>query len=111
VNGDQIQQLVLSEIGDAWDTMNSHGVDLRKSLVRPHQEQIIERLVFNGKTKDRLIDAWIVLFEDPEMRAGYRIVASRDGSKFGIASEGFATDEHLVLCGWYGSFLSTFRSM
>jgi hypothetical protein len=111
MNADQIHQLVASEIGDAWDTTNSHGVDLRKSVVRPQQVKVIERLVFNGKINDRLIDAWIVLFEDSDDRTGYRIIACQDGSRFGLADEGFDTDEHLVLCGWYGDFLSTFRSM
>jgi hypothetical protein len=111
MNADQIHQLVASEIGDAWDTTNSHCVDLRKSVVRPQQTKVIERLVFNGKFNDRLIDAWIVLFEHPTERAGYRIIVSPDGSKFGLASEGFETDKHLVLCGWYGDFLSTFLSM
>jgi hypothetical protein len=111
MNADQIYQLVASEIGDAWETMNSHGVDLRKSLVRPQQVKVIQRLVVNGKIDDRLVDAWIVLFEDPDERAGYRIIASQDGRSFGLADEGFKMDEHLVLCGWYGDFLSTFRSM
>ena len=28
---------------------------------------------------------------------------------FGLASEGFPEDEHLVLCGWYGYFMKTFQ--
>ena len=30
---------------------------------------------------------------------------------FGLASEGFPSDKYLVLCGWDGDFLTTFRGM
>jgi len=111
MNANQIQYIVTSEIGDAWGTTNYHGVDLRKALVHPQQVKVIERQVDDGKFTDRLVDVWIVLIEEPDVGTGYRIVASEDGKKFGLASEGFETDEHLVLCGWYGDFLSTFRAM
>jgi|SRR5436309_15136131 len=42
---------------------------------------------------------------------GYRMVAALDGSVFGLATEGSASDQHLVLCGWYGGILETFQDM
>ena len=46
-----------------------------------------------------------------ETATGYRIVLREDKTTFGRAAQGFPRDEHLVLCGWYGHFLSTFQSM
>jgi hypothetical protein len=80
-------------------------------LVTPRLVKVIQRLVHEGKTRDEVIDAWLVLIEKPESGEGYRIVADADGRSFGLASEGFAKDEHLVLCGWYGDFWSAFEGM
>jgi hypothetical protein len=111
MDGNQIWRLVASHIGDAWDTTNAHGIDLRKALVAPERITVIERVVHEGKTHDRLADVWLVLVEDPDSGAGYRIVAAEDGSTFGLATEGFSSDKHLVLCGWYGDFTTAFRGM
>jgi hypothetical protein len=111
MNGRQIQEIVHREIGDAWDTSNLHGVNLREALVFPEPITVIERSVQAGNLVDRLVDAWIVLVEEAGTESGYRIVAARDGSVFGLANEGFPTDKHLVLVGWYGDFLTTFRAM
>ena len=111
MDANQIWGLVASQIGDAWDTTNAHGVELRKALVAPERISVIERVVREGKTHDRLADVWLVLVEDPHSGAGYRIVAAEDGSTFGLASEGFPSDKYLVLCGWYGDFMTAFRGM
>ncbi len=111
MNAAEIERLVHDGIGDSWDVTNHHGVDLRKALVPPHLIKVIQRLVRAGELHDVVIDAWLVLIEKPESGEGYRIVADADGSTFGLASEGFASDEHLVLCGWYGSFWTTFEAM
>lgn len=105
----EIEKLVRDSIGDAWDATNAHKVNLRKALVTPRPIKLIQRLVRKGKLKDSVIDGWLVLIEDAE--GGYRIVADQDGQHFGLASEGSANDKHLVLCGWYGDFMSTFKSM
>ena len=111
MNAAEIERLVHHAIGDSWDVTNDHGVDLRKALVTPRLIKVIQRLVHDGKTHDEVIDGWLVLIEKPESGEGYRIVADADGRSFGLASEGFARDEHLVLCGWYGDFWSAFEGM
>jgi hypothetical protein len=111
MNAAEIQRLVHDAIGASWDATNHHGVDLRTALVPPRPIKVIQRLVRAGKTHDEVLDVWLVLVERPESDEGYRIVADANGSTFGLASEGFATDEHLVLCGWYGDFWTTFQGM
>ena len=106
-----VRNLVERQIDGAWDTTNLHGVDLRKALVPPQRIAVIERIVRGGVTEAQLIEVWLVLVEGPTLGNGYRIVAALDGSKFGLASEGFPSEEHLVLCGWYGDFMAAFRGM
>jgi hypothetical protein len=106
-----IGALIRSQIGDAWDTTNAHGVDLREALLLPELVTVIHRQVRDGKLHDALVDVWVVLIENPKARSGYRLVAAEDGSTFGLASDGFPSDQHLVLVGWYGDFLTTFRAM
>ena len=111
MNAQQVRKLIDSQIGDAWATTNHHGVDLRRALVTPQKITVNERTVRDGTVRDRLLNVWLVLVEKPETPTGYRIVLKDDEPLFGLASEGFPKDEHLVLCGWYGDFLSTFQAM
>lgn len=106
-----VRKLVENEIGDDWTVTNDHHVDLRCALVPPQKITVIERSVRNGKVRDRSLAVWLVLVERSETVEGYRIVMKEDESVFGLASEGFPDDEHLVLCGWYGDFMTTFRGM
>lgn len=80
-------------------------------LVPPRLIKVIESLVHDGQTHDEVINAWLVLIEKPESGEGRRIVADADGRILGVASKGFARDEHLALCGWYGDFWTTFDGM
>lgn len=108
----EVRQIVEKEIGDAWQTTNHHNVNLREALVIPHQITVIERSVHKGKLKDRLIQAWVVLVERRQDNLeGYRIVMQETEPIFGLASQGFPTDKFLVLSGWYGDFMATFKGM
>lgn len=111
MNSEDIKRIVEAQIGSAWEATNLHGLNLRKSLVKPERIQLIARQVKNGAPQDEAMEAWLVLIEDPETKTGYRIVANDDGSEFGLASEGFKEDKHLVFIGWYGNFLTTFEGM
>ena len=104
-----VRKLVENEIGYDWAITNHHHVELRRALVQPHRITVIERTVKNGKLQDRSIAVWLVLVERPETEDGYRIVMKEDEPVFGLASEGFPEDRNLVLCRWYGDFMSTFR--
>jgi hypothetical protein len=106
-----VRKLVEDAIGDDWAASNHHHVDLRRALVQPRKIAVIERIVRNGELRDRILAVWLVLVERPEPEEGYRIVMKEDEPVFGLASEGFPEDEHLVLCGWYGDFITTFQGM
>jgi hypothetical protein len=107
----QIRNLVEFQIGDEWSTTNHHGVDLRKSLVKPQKVTVIERFVRDGIVSDQLVEVWLVLIEEHDKRTGYRIVCKDDEPIFGLASEGFPHDKHSVMCGWYGDFMTAFLAM
>ena len=106
-----VRKLVEDAIGDDWATTNHHQVDLRRALVSPSKITVIERTVRNGKLRDRTVAVWLVLVELAEQEKGYRIVMKENEPVFGLASEGFPEDEHLVLCGWHGDFMTTFNGM
>jgi hypothetical protein len=106
-----VRKLVEDAIGDDWAVTNHHHVDLRRALVQPSKIAVIERTVRNGKVRDRTLAVWLVLVERADQEEGYRIVMKENEPVFGLASEGFPEDEHLVLCGWYGDFMTTFQSM
>jgi hypothetical protein len=107
----EIKALVEDQVDGRWDESNEHGVNLRESLVEPKLIPLIFRCVMDGKIKDRQIESWLVLEEKPRSRDGYKIVYSETESCFGLASEGFPEDPHLVLTGWYGDFWTTFEGM
>ena len=111
MNTQEVKALVEAQIGDQWALTNHHGIDLRHTLVAPQKIKVIERSVRNGNVRDRLIETWLVLVERTETSSGYRIVFREKPPIFGLASEGFPNDESLVLCGWYGDFITTFLAM
>jgi hypothetical protein len=88
-----------------------HGVDLKRALVPPRKVIVIDRTVVRGQVQDEEVDAWLVLHEKPEDPRSYRIIYSEKRSCFGLATPGFPTDGHLVVCGWYGDFPNTLESM
>lgn len=69
--------------------------------------------VKNGEIVDNLEEAWLGLIEYPypDNNEGYRIVASKDGTEFGLAMEGFKEHKFLVCFGWYPTFLDAFKGM
>jgi hypothetical protein len=111
LDAEQVRRIVIDAIGDSWDAPNAHGVDLREALVPPSLIKVIQQTVHEGEIHDTVIDAWLVLIENPESGDGYRIVANADGSDFGLAIQGSSKDAPLFLCGWYGDFVNTLEAM
>jgi hypothetical protein len=99
-----VKKLVEDAIADDWVVTNHHHVDLRRALVQPRKITVIERTVSKGKLRDRTLEVWLVLVERPDPEEGYRIVMKENEPVFGLASEGFPEDAHLILSGWYGDF-------
>ena len=110
MNAQQIRTLIDDQVAGRWEETNSHGVDLRSALVTATQTTMIFRSVRNGKINDSTVDVWIVLRELPD-GDGYVMFYDYERQQFGLATEGFADDLHPVICGYYGDFWSTFKSM
>jgi hypothetical protein len=90
-------------------TKNLHGITLAEALIQPRKIVLIDRIVAHGHVHDEELEVWLVGEECPV--DGYKIVLREDGLQFGLASPGLSTDRHPILCGWYGSLLTTFLAM
>lgn len=110
MDSSDVRKLVEAEIAGRWDETNPHNVDLRTAIVRPSQTQMILRLVQKGKIKDSTVDVWVVLRELAD-GDGYIIFYDEAREQFGLASSGFPSDPHPVICGYYGDFWTTFQGM
>ena len=107
----EIHSLVRDQIAGRWNETNGHRVDLKKSIITPAKTKLIHRLVQKGKTKEEIIDVWIVLEEEPQKKDGYKIVFDEKSRMFGLASVGFPSDPHPCLDGFYGDFWTAFKGM
>jgi hypothetical protein len=99
------------QVGDYWGVTNLHHVDLMRAIVPPRRLSVIERSVKDGKVHDQLVDVWLVLVENPDTGRGYRIVFQECGARFALACDGFPSDKHLVVSGWYPDSTSAFLGM
>ena len=106
-----MKKAIDNEISGAGEEKNLHGQTPRAGLVEPKRITVIERLVKNGNSQDQLNEVWLVFVEGPQDGDGYRIVASLDGRVLWLASKGFPKDQHSVVCGSFGDFISAFRGM
>jgi hypothetical protein len=111
MNADDVSRLVTKQIAGRSSLPNLHGVDMSRCHLTPRPIQVIDRSVLNGKLKDSQEQVWLVLEERPTEKDGYKIVFSERRGAFGLASPGFATDQHPILCGWYGDFPTTLAAM
>ena len=111
MNANDVSKLVIQEIDGRISLPNSHGVDLKPCLVTPILIPVINRSVRQGKREDFIERVWLVLEEKPFEKDGYKIVFNEQRQMFGLASCGFDTDLHPVLCGYYGDFRTTLAGM
>ena len=107
----EVKALVETQIGDDWDETNHHGVNLREALVAPQRCKFIHRFVRDGSVSDTIVDAWLVLEEEPSTRDGYKIIYDEQAKSFGLASPGFERDPHPCVVGLYGDFWAAFKGM
>jgi len=105
---EEVRALVDKQSKESTTAINDHRLNLGRALIRPREISVIARQVENGRVRDEVIDVWLVAEESSD---GYKIVMRHDGLQFGLASNGFSSDKHLVLCGWYGDQRTAFLSM
>jgi len=108
MTGEQVKELVSVQTAGRLSTENHHSITLAQALVEPARIMVIERTVRDGAISDRVEAVWLVAKEPGQ--DGYRIVMHEDGY-FGLASNGFSSDPHPVLVGWYGDLVTTFLGM
>lgn len=102
----EVRAIVEAEIGGDWSQSNSHGVDLRKCVVRPRK--VACRNTFPKLNKGKPLEFWIVLEEHPGRKDGYLIVFDEDQRRFGLADW---SNETPVFLGFHGTFMNTLLGM
>ena len=107
----EVKKIVLAQIDGQWQETNAHRVDLSSALVTPpRQTKMIQRLVHKGRLKDSVVDVWVVL-EECSDDGGYVIFYDDERGTFGLASNGFPHDQHMVICGYYGDSWNALKGM
>jgi len=102
----EVRAIVEAEVGGDWSQSNSHGVDLRKCLVKPRK--VACRNTFPKLNKGKPLQLWIVLEETPGKTDGYLIVFDEAKHLFGLADWDGDTP---VFLGFHGTFLTTLKGM
>jgi hypothetical protein len=109
MTAEEVEYLVRSQIPENFTAKNDHSITLQEALIRPRRIFVIARAIGDRRLKDEEVEVWLVGEEKPIN--GYKIVMRDDGLQFGLASPGFPEDRYPILCGWYGSLISTFLGM
>lgn len=105
----QVRELIRAQSADNLTATNAHRISLSRALVPPQRISVIARTVKGGRLKDQRFEVWLVGQESSS--DGYKIIMRDDELEFGLASNGFPADRHLVLGGWHGDLMSAFLSM
>jgi hypothetical protein len=106
---EQVRELIREQSVDNLTATNDHRISLTQVLVPPQRISVIAQRVKGSQLKDQRLEVWLVGQESSS--DGYKIIMRDDGLQFGLASNGFPADKHLVLVGWYGDLMSAFLSV
>jgi hypothetical protein len=101
----EVRKRIEDEIGEDWTQSNSHGVDVRRCLLREPVLRTYTNSFFDpakpkDKTNRRNIKLWLVLEEAPYRKKSYQIVYDDRKDLFGLAC-----DRSFI--GLYGNFINT----
>jgi hypothetical protein len=99
----EVRQIVELQIAGDWDHKNWHGRDVRRCVVTPVKKP------YKVDWSDEDVELWLVLEEQPDNKAGYKIVFDEVEGDLGLATPGF--DKRDVCFGFYASFFDALDSM
>lgn len=106
MNAGDVLELIRQNCEDLeGDLTEDERFRLHRMLTPPEEVSVIFRTV---AAEDQVLRLWLVGREPGE--DGYRLVL-RDDGMFGLAGTGFPTDEYLILVGFYGDLVFTFKNM
>ncbi len=108
---DDVSRKIDAEIDGRWNESNLHGINLRGCIVPPTVTKLIHRKVEAGRIYESVIEVWLVLEEKPIEKDGYKIIFDEASGMFGLASQGWPSDPHPSLDGFYSDFMSAVKGM
>jgi hypothetical protein len=106
MTADEVEQLVLTEIGDQWDRWTAHDVDLRRCVVRPPRQETYMAATKEGEVPLRL---WLVVEEAPDTHDGYEVFYDDEERIFGLGGVDSAGGRYYI--GGYGTLWDTLEGM
>lgn len=106
MTANEVEQLVLSEIGEQWDRWTAHDLDLRRCLVRPPRQETYVSSTRDGDVSLRL---WLVVEESPDTHDGYEVFYDDEEHIFGLGGVDASGRRYYI--GGYGSLWDTLEGM
>lgn len=103
MTSDQITDIILAELKSDFKISNTHGVDLKKCLITPIQQEY-----FSAMDTTIKFNLWTVL-EESEDGDGYKIFFDEDENTVGLGMK--SANNQLLYLGNYGTFLETLTAM
>ena len=83
----EVRALIVSQVGDAMDKTNLHGLTVRESLLDPVRTKVVYPSPGGNASTGEEVLVWLVL-EERQDSSGYKIVYDDGIESFGLATPG-----------------------
>ena len=87
MTADEVHALIVSQVGDAMDKSNLHGLTVRESLLEPVRTKDVYPSPGANASTGEEVSVWLVL-EERKDGSGYKIVYDDGIDRFGLATPG-----------------------
>jgi hypothetical protein len=101
-----VEQLVLTAIGDQWDRPTSHDLDLRRCVLRPPR---LKTYIAHTAEGDVPFELWLVAEESPDTHDGYEVFYDANEEIFGLGYPGSSKTPSYI--GAYGDLWDALEAM
>ncbi|MCA9040428.1 MAG: hypothetical protein KDA65_08785 [Planctomycetaceae bacterium] len=111
MNAQEIEEQIRKQLALLESNIDEELTMIQQGLVPPEPLTVILRLVEEGRVRLQQEHVWLVWTEQSGIEDGYQIIYNPDKDLFGITTTGFPGEDGLVLLGYCGDFLESFRAL